>query len=174
LCHWLQYDVAAANANFEKAKVTGTDKAEPDRYAARQLETGEFPNRKLLQVRFSTDGGYYEMATQQLSSISPAGLKSIKDQTEYYYRKARLAHHLGEIADAKIFYQQSIDMTNDNPWYFGANSALNMGYIAKAQKDYDSARKYFQLALSFPKHEYKNSIDSKARTELEWLAQLKS
>jgi len=30
------------------------------------------------------------------------------------------------------------------------------------------------LALSYPKHEYKNSIDSKARTELESLSTVKS
>jgi tetratricopeptide (TPR) repeat protein len=173
LCYWLQDDTKSAKAMFEKAKITGSDKAEPDRYAAKQLEDPNLPNKKLLKVRFSTDGGYYKEAAEMLSSITPKELTSPKDQTEYYYRKARLAHRTGEIANAKILYQQSIDMTRSNPWYFGANSALQLGYIAKDQKNYEAARKYFQMALNYPKHEYKNSIDSKARTELQLLGEVK-
>jgi len=173
ICYWLLDDAKSAKANFEKAKVTGSDKAEPDRYAAMQLQEPTLPNKKLLKARFSTDGGYYEEATAALGSITPKDLPTLKDQTEYYYRKARLAHNTGEIAAAKIFYQQSIDMTRDNPWYFGANSALQLGYIAKDQRNYTVARKYFQMALDSPKHEYKNSIDSKARSELQWLNETK-
>jgi tetratricopeptide (TPR) repeat protein len=169
LNYWLLNDSKNAQLYFEKAKTTGNAKAEPDRYASYQLETGSLPNKKLSKVRFSTDGGYYKEATGILQTISPADLASGKEQTEYYYRKARLAHGTGELSAAKLFYQQSIDMTKNNPWYFGANSALQLGYIAKAQKDFLNARKYFELALSFQKHEYKNSIDSKARTELELL-----
>lgn len=39
----------------------------------------------------------------------------------------------------------------------------------QSTKDFLNARKYFELALSYQRHEYKNSIDSKARTELELL-----
>ncbi len=172
--YWLLGDAKQSKFNFDKAKITGTDKAEPDKYAARQLEESSLPNKKLLKVRFSTDGGYYKEASVALLSILPVDLITSKEQTEYYYRKARLAHRTGEIAAAKLFYQQSIDMTKNNPWYFGANSALQLGYIFKDQKDFANARKYFELALSYPKHEYKNSIDSKARTELELLNQTKA
>jgi tetratricopeptide (TPR) repeat protein len=138
-----------------------------------QLQEPTLPNKKLLKARFSTDGGYYEVATAALNSITPKDLPTLKDQTEYYYRKARLAHNTGEIGAAKILYQQSIDMTRNNPWYFGANSALQLGYIAKDQRNYPVARKYFQMALDSPKHEYKNSIDSKARSELQLLNETK-
>jgi tetratricopeptide (TPR) repeat protein len=174
LNYWLLGDSKQATANFEKAKITGTDKAEPDKYAAGQLAESTLPNKKLLKVRFSTDGGYYKEAFAVLQSITPADLTTSKEQTEYYYRKARLAHRTGEIAAAKLFYQQSIDMTKNNPWYFGANSALQLGYIARDQKDFVSAKKYFEQALKYPKHEYKNSIDSKARTELELLTTVKA
>lgn len=169
LNYWLLNDSRQAQLYFAKAKTTGSAKAEPDRYASYQLETGNLPNKKLSKVRFSTDGGYYKEAASALQTITPADLPSAKEQTEYYYRKARLAHGTGELSAAKLFYQQSIDMTKNNPWYFGANSALQLGYIAKEQKDFTNARRYFELALSFQKHEYKNSIDSKARTELELL-----
>lgn len=169
LNYWLLNDTRNAQLYFDKAKTIGSVKAEPDRYASYQLETGSLPNKKLSKVRFSTDGGYYKEASAHLQSISPIDLPTTKDQTEYYYRKARLAHGMGEISAAKLFYQQSIDMTKNNPWYFGANAALQLGYIAKEQKDFTNARKYFELALSFQRHEYKNSIDSKAKSELELL-----
>jgi len=173
LNYWLLGNAKAAKTNFEKAKITGSDKAEPDRYAAKQLEDPNLPNKKLLQIRFSTDGGYYAEARTMLAGITPNDLPTAKDKTEFYYRKARLAHRTGEIAAAKMFYQQSIEMTHNNPWYFGANAALHLGYIAKDQKNYDAARKYFQMALNYPKHEYKNSIDSKARSELQLLDEAK-
>ena len=37
------------------------------------------------------------------------------------------------------------------------------------QKDYPTAKKYFEMALSYKRHEYKNSIDGKAKSALETL-----
>ena len=169
LCYWLLNKPDLARQNFEKAKKTGRDIAEPDKHASRQLEENTFPNPKILRVRFFTDGGYYAEARDVLQTILPSDLTTLKDQTEYYYRKARLAHKTGELFVAKVFYEQSIDMTGENPWYFAANSALQLGYIAEAQKDKVMAKKYFEQALNFKRHEYKNSIDSKARSALEQL-----
>jgi tetratricopeptide (TPR) repeat protein len=167
LCYWLQNKTDLAKLNFEKAKKTGRDVAEPDKYAARQLEEPAFPNAKILKVRFYTDGGYYKEAKDALQNILPSDLPTFKDRTEYFYRKARLAHKTGELSAAKLFYQQSIDMTGQNPWYFAPNSALQLGYIAETQKDYPAARKYFEKAMSYKRHEYKNSIDNKAKSALE-------
>ena len=111
LCYWLLNKVDLARQNFEKAKKTGREVAEPDKYAASQLEENKFPNPKILRVRFFTDGGYYAEAREVLQTILPSDLTTLKDQTEYYYRKARLAHKTGELFVAKVFYEQSIDMT---------------------------------------------------------------
>jgi tetratricopeptide (TPR) repeat protein len=167
LCYWLMNDEVQAKLNFEKAKVTGKDNAEPDKYAAKQLEEGKLPNQKILKARLATDGGYYEEAAASLQSISLSELKTPKEQTEYYYRKARLAHKTHDLPSAKTLYLQSITMTKDNPWYFAPNSALQLGYIAQEQKDFVSAKKYFEQALSYKRHEYKNSIDNKAKAALE-------
>jgi uncharacterized protein HemY len=47
---------------------------------------------------------------------------------------------------------------------------LQLGYLLVEQKQVKEAKKYFEKALSYKKHEYKNSIDSKAKSAL---AQLK-
>ncbi|MCX8492222.1 MAG: hypothetical protein ORN54_14255, partial [Cyclobacteriaceae bacterium] len=173
LSYWLLGDELHAKSFFEKAKVSGKANAEPDKYAAKQLEEGKLPNPKILKARLYTDGGYYDQAASALKSISPNELKAAKEQTEFYYRKARLAHKVNDIASAKTFYLQSITMTKDNPWYFAPNSALQLGYIAQGEKDYVAAKKYFEQALSYKKHEYKDGIDSKAKAGLDQLKSIK-
>lgn len=170
LAFWLAGKEDQAKAAFAKAKVTGRSVVEPDHHADAQLKDGIFPNPKILKVRFYTDGGYYNQAKELFKTITPSDLVSVKDQIEYYYRKARLAHRTNQLSAAKIFYQQTIDMSGNNPWYFAPNSALQLGYISQAARDKEAAKKYFQLALSYKKHEYKNSIDGKARSGLEQLA----
>lgn len=169
LCYWLLNDEPQARVNFEKAKITGKELAEPDKYAAKQLEDPTFPNVKILKARLFTDGGYYTDATAALQSISLSELKLAKEQTEYYYRKARLAHKTKDLVNAKTLYLQTISMTKDNPWYFGANAALQLGYLAQEQKDFGAAKKYFEMALAYQRHEYKNSIDNKAKAALDQL-----
>ena len=169
LCYYLQNKRDLAQTNFELAKKTGKDLAEPDKAAAAQLKEDKFPNAKILKVRFYTDGGYYKEAKETLHSIVPSDLNLSKDQIEFYYRKARLSHKTGELPAAKLFYNQTIDMTGENPWYFAPNSALQLGYIAQSQKDFSMAKKYFEKALSYKRHEYKNSIDGKAKSALEML-----
>jgi len=170
LCYWLQKKNEEAKLNFEKAKKIGREVAEPDVYAAAQLKEGVFPNPKILKTRFYTDGGYYKEAKEILQSITPADLTGLKDRTEYYYRKARLAHKTNDLAAAKLFYQQTIDMAGQNQWYFAPNSYLQLGYIAQEQGNYPLAKLCFEKALTYKKHEYKASVDSKAKSALEQLS----
>ncbi len=169
LAYYLQGKTDQARTYFNKAKTVGRESADPDKNAAAQLKENVFPNAKILKVRLSTDGGYYKEAKEELQEIKPTDLTSPKDQTEFYYRKARLAHRTNDLSAAKLFYQQTIDMTGSNSWYFAPNSALQLGYIYQASRDYVSARKYFEKALSYKKHEYKDSIDGKARSAIDQL-----
>ncbi|MEQ8302191.1 MAG: tetratricopeptide repeat protein [Cyclobacteriaceae bacterium] len=166
LCYWLKGDSQRAQESFELAKKTGKAVAEPDRYANAQLRENSFPNRKIYKVRLYTDGGYYKLAQQALLSISNSDLTTAKDKAEYFYRKARLADKTWDYATAETYYNRTLEATGSNPWYFAPNAALQLGYLAQQKKEYENARKYFELALSYKKHEYKNSIDSKAKSAL--------
>jgi tetratricopeptide (TPR) repeat protein len=173
LCYWLLNEDVQAKAFFEKAKTTGREQSDPDKYASAQLEQNELPNKKLLRLRFATDGGYYKEAQAVVQSIQFTELKNLKDQTEYFYRKARLAHKTDEVEVAKIYYEETIHLAKENPWYFAANASLQLGYIYRDQKNVLMARKYFERALTYKKHEYKSSIDSKSRSALEQLKGVK-
>jgi len=169
LGYWLLGNESQAKIYFEKAKTTGREQSDPDKYAASQLAENKFPNPKLLKVRLFTDGGFYKEAQAASLDINYTELKTLKDQTEYFYRKARLEHKLNEMSLARANYLETIKLSADNPWYFAPNSALQLGYMYREQNDLVHAKKYFELALSYKRHEYKNSIDSKARAALDQL-----
>ncbi|NOT73816.1 MAG: tetratricopeptide repeat protein [Cyclobacteriaceae bacterium] len=169
LSYYISGNLVNAQKNFDIAKKTGKASSDPDKYAAAMLEESVLPNVKILKARFYTDGGYYKEAKEVLKTITPADLPNSKDATEFYYRKGRLSHKTHELSAAKLFYQQTIDMTGTQPWYFAPNAALQLGYISQAQGDLASAKKYYEKALSYKRYEYKNGIDSKAKSALESL-----
>ncbi len=173
ICHWLLNHEAEAKVFFDKAKTVGREQADPDKNAAMQLEENKFPNKKLLKIRYYTDGGFYKEAQHTVQSIQFAELHSLKEQTEYFYRLARLAHKTSEFSVAKIYYEETIKLSRENPWYFAPNAALQLGYIYRDQKDFGKAKKYFEMAMSYRKHEYKSSIDTKSRSALDQLKTIK-
>jgi len=174
LCYWLMNNEAEAKIYFEKAKTTGKEQADPDKSAAAQLAENKLPNQKILKVRFLTDGGYFKDAQVAVNAIQFSELKTLKEQTEYFYRKGRLAHKTEEFSVAKIYYEETIHLAKENPWYFAPNAALQLGYIYRDQKNYAMAKKYFEQAMTYRKHEYKSSIDSKSRSALEQLKTVKA
>jgi tetratricopeptide (TPR) repeat protein len=168
LCFLLGGNPALAKDRFKRARESGKEIAEADVSAAHALDEGALPPIELSKVRYATDGGYYAEAEKILDNISPSDLKSKKDQVEYFYRRARLAHKRGKADAAVVYYKQTIDMSPvEDAWYFAPNAALQLGYIYLAGGRETEARNYFEKALSYAKHEYKNSIDSKARSALD-------
>ncbi|HEY0653828.1 MAG TPA: tetratricopeptide repeat protein [Chryseosolibacter sp.] len=166
ICFRLLGNTTAADSIFAIAREKGNDIIEADRSAAKTMAAETPPNIVLTKARYSTDGGYYDEARAALSNISDVDLPLKRDRVEYYYRKARLEHGTKHMDAAKIFYQQVIDMAGNEPWYFAPNSCLQMGYLLVDEKDEARAKEYFKKALGYKNHEYKNSIDSKAKTAL--------
>jgi TolA-binding protein len=167
LCYWLNGNTNDAMMLFKEARSSGREASEADKSAARSLADKQLPHVLLSKARYATDGGYYQQARELLNAIAAdKDLPAIRDQVEYYYRKARLEHKTEQLAAARLFYQQTIDMAGEESWYFAPNACLQMGYILEAEKNKAGARNFFRKALTYKKHEYKNSIDSKAKSAL--------
>lgn len=166
LCYWLNGNSNDALATFKQAKFLGKEASEADKYAARSLADPELPNIKLMKARYAIDGGYYEEATQILESVHASDILTKRDEVEHHYRKARLAHKQNDVDAAKQYYRKTIDVNGDEPWYFAPNACLQMGYILLEEGDAALSRNYFNRAMSYNKHEYKNSIDSKAKSAI--------
>ncbi len=170
ICYWLQGKSKDAQKYFTKAKTAGNESTEADKYAARSLAENIIPNIKLSKLRYATDGGYYDQAEKIILTVSDNDLPSKKEKIEFVYRKARLYHKINSRIEAKKSYLQTISESGAESWYFAPNACLQLGYIFLGENDSKEARKYFEKALTYKKHEYKNSIDSKAKSAL---AQLK-
>lgn len=166
LCYWLNGNKNDALTAFKQARNVGKEATEADKYAARSLADNELPHIALTRARYATDGGYYDAATRILNGIPASALPTTRDQVEFVYRKARVAHKLGDLAAAKALYQQTIDLNGLHEWYFAPNACLQLGYLALDAQDTATAKSFFNRALGYKKHEYKNSIDSKAKSAL--------
>jgi tetratricopeptide (TPR) repeat protein len=171
LCYWLRGNENDARIFFREAKGKGKEATEADKYAAHSLSEKELPNVPLSKVRYLTDGGYYREAEKILNKIDRKDLRSPRDHAEYSYRKARLAHKMGR-ADAEQLYLETVSLTGQENWYFAPNACLQLGFIYQSQQKLKEAGEYFQRALAYRRHEYKNSIDSKARSALAQLGRI--
>ncbi|MEJ1240142.1 tetratricopeptide repeat protein [Chryseolinea sp. T2] len=169
LCYWLNGNLNDAKESFRAARNAGRELTEADKYAARSLAEDELPHRKLTQARYFTDGGFYEQAQQTLDNVTQAELITDRDRIEFHYRKARLNHKTNKVAAAKEDYQKVIELNGNGNWYYAPNACLQMGYLLVYEKNNELAEEYFEMALSYKKHEYKNSIDTKARSALSQL-----
>jgi len=170
LSYWLNGNVNDAQSTFRIARTIGTEITEADKYASRSIAESELPHPMLTRARYFIDGGYYNQARDILDSIVPTDLQTPRDEVELNYRKARLYHKTNSLVDAKLYYGKTIELNGSSNWYFAPNACLQLGYIMMRENNKVAAEDYFERALSYKKHEYKNSIDTKAKTAL---AQLK-
>ena len=165
LSYWLDGDKNRADSMYLAARKQGLKNAEADRHAHQQLRN-PYPHTQLMRIRLLTDGGYYQEADELINQLNPTLFETIHQSTEFIYRQARLFHLQQLLPQATNKYLTTIAMSIDNSWYFAPNSALQLGYIFRDQGDEIQARQYFEKALNYKKHVYKNSIDNKARSAL--------
>jgi len=147
----------------------GQDNVDEDKQALREAESGEIPEPRILRSRLLFDGGYYEKALAILLPLENEKWKTRRDAVEYVYRLGRVYHEKKEEGKALSYYLKTIDEGKNDPWYFAANSSLNMGYIYEARGEKALARQYYTQAMNFPNDEYKSSISQKAKAGLERL-----
>ncbi|MDN5200401.1 hypothetical protein QQ008_03490 [Fulvivirgaceae bacterium BMA10] len=169
LCHWLNHEDQLALDKFDLAKEKGEIISDADKYANKLLKRNEYPNRLLMKLRLATDGGYFAKAIQLMHEGEAGKFNNPKDQVEFIYRKARLFHKQNQQDVAIELYKKTIQDSENSPWYFAPNACLQLGHIYKSKDHRGLAIFYFQKALDYNDHEYKSSIDHKAKSALEEL-----
>ncbi|GAA0192124.1 hypothetical protein GCM10009122_54880 [Fulvivirga kasyanovii] len=164
LAYWLNDKESKAIAAHLKAQQTGQTKVEADKHASKSLGQPQFPNKTIMKIRLLTDGGFYEAA--KTLAAKDYTFSSKKDKVEFTYRKARLLHKTGDTEDAIKLYAATINETSGETWYFAPNSCLQLGYIYHQMGDISLAKHYFNEVLGYKNHEYKASLDNKAKAAL--------
>lgn len=114
------------------------------------------------------DGGYYKEALEQLQKIKSNELIKNRDKVEYYYRTARINEALLQQTNAEKNYLKCIQLQKNEPYYFAPNAYLQLGFFYK-KTDVNKAIAYFKKVLSYKNHEYKYTLDNKAKSALKLL-----
>ena len=143
-------------------KLTDSDKA-----ADQAAKTKTIPNLTLLKSRLLMDGGYYQQALNQLAGKNANDFSAPEEKVEFAYRAGRIYQLTGNHEKAMAFFKETIARGAKLPIYYAASAALEAGNISEQQKDFTSARKYFQQCLDMPDSDFKNSIDFKAKAGLQ-------
>jgi tetratricopeptide (TPR) repeat protein len=170
VCYWLLGDEKTGRLYLNKIPTNGNTLAESDKAAQKFYEnytkTNALPNKTLLKLRIAFDGGYFDEAANDLENLSEKNFANIKDKAEFNYRAGRIYQKLNQVDKAATFFEQSIKLASGQEWHFGASSSLQLGYIFQAKPQKSKAKEYFEKAISYKHHEYKTSIDNKARAAL--------
>lgn len=170
LCYELDGNTAQAQVCYAKVKSTGETHNEADKTAQKATEKPYKPftasQRAVMRARFASDGGYYEQALALVRNLTEASFTDPYDQTEFNYRKARIHHRMNDFVSALPLYARAVELGEKQTWHFAPSSCLQMGYIYQLRNDKAKAKAYFEKAMSFKKHESKNSVDGKAKAAL--------
>lgn len=170
ICYWLTGEDSKAKQFLSRIPVVGKTISEADKVAEKfygnYTKTHQLPNKTLLQIRLATEGGYYEKAAKLAANLSEKELIILRDKVEYNFRIGRIFQKNNQPEKAIEHFKRSISLNEKENWYFGASSSLQIGYIYQLKGQRLLAKEFFNRALSYKKHEYKNTIDGKARAAL--------
>jgi len=170
LSYYLVNNDKQAMAYLTKIPLVGNTVSEGDKAAEKfydnYAKTRTLPHKSLLQTRLALDGGFYAQALDLIESVAQQELSTQKEKTEYSLLAGRALHRNGQADKAIPYFERAIMLNEKQPWYFGANAALQLGYIFQEKGQKNQAKLYFEKAISYKNHEYKNTIDSKARAAL--------
>lgn len=171
LCRWLAGRDSEARRYISKVGQVGKTIVESDQYANRFATaylSGQVKEEQkvLFEARYKSDGGYLASAWQELENYTEASFTTAANKAEFNYRRGRILQKMGQTQQALVYFERSIVLTQNTSYYFGPSSALQAGYIYKDLNKNSQAISYFKKAMSYKKHEYKNSIDNKARAAL--------
>ncbi len=141
----------------------GTAESDADKQAIKEAKSAKWPPKVLLQARLLSDGGYFIEALQVLQGISSSDFHAAEEKCELAYRLARIYDGMGKENEAISAYLTTIKTGEELKEYYAARSALQIGYIYERRGDKERAISFFQKCLSLKEHDYKNSLDQRAK-----------
>ncbi len=164
--HYLKGDMAGAEYCRRQLLRKGSTDTEADKQALKEARAGQWPDKLLLKARLLNDGGFFKEGLGLLHGRKPADFPHAADQVEFCYRAARLFEDNGNADQALYYYAQTIRLGADRPEYFAARAALQTGLIYEKKQQCREASRWFQRCLNMEDHDFKNSLDQKAKAGL--------
>ena len=159
----IQNDPHQYNIYIERIKLRGNDQVDNDREALAFANKNLKPDLTLLKARLLFDGGYHARAKQELDGYRAGDERS---RIEYTYRLGRIYHNWGKPEEAILYYMETIRNGDKLPYYYAANSSLQLGMIYEKQNNLTQAKTYYSKVLDMDFDEYHFSISNKAEAGL--------
>ncbi|HPH22586.1 MAG TPA: tetratricopeptide repeat protein, partial [Chitinophagaceae bacterium] len=154
---------AANNARMNCIK-KGATITDADKQALKDAKKNTWPNVTLLKARILNDGGLNQQAIQVLQGKSTSSFSKEEEQLEFTYRVGRINDDLGKDEDAIAFYLKAIAIGQERTEYYAARAALQIGMIYERKGNKKTAIQYYQQCLDMENHDYKNSLDQRAKS----------
>lgn len=162
-CYYLQGNIAAAENARKLILQKGSLITDADKQAQKDAKSGVWPNSILLKVRVLNDGGYNSEALALLHGKSAADFDRPEDKLEFAYRVGRIYDDTGRDEEAIKMYLSAIQLGRGRTEYYAARAALQIGWIYERQGKKDTALKYYTQCMDMKDHDYKDSLDQKAK-----------
>lgn len=163
---WLNKDTAAYKVYRNMSLKYSSTQDDEEKQVAIENAKRIYPSREILKMRVLFDGGYYTQAEEVLKNIQPSQLPTLYQKAEYQYRAARLMQEQAKYAKAIVYFTEAIALTEKKSFEFAPMSALQLGYIYLKLRYPQTARLYFEKALSFKNYNDRGYVAQRARAEL--------
>jgi hypothetical protein len=131
---------------------------------------GILPNKTLLKARLFFDGHYFSLALDEIKSLDLSELDK-EEKLEYYYRKGRIYHEMGQMERAVSAYQTATEEGAKSQRYFAAKAALKTGEIKEQKGAISEAQEAYKMCLELDFTEYRKGIRAKAKAGLQRLSE---
>lgn len=163
LCYYLLNQNDKAIWYKKRIAQVGKSESDADKQAQKFSVQGRFPNKEVLKARLLGDGGNHQKALQVLNDCDTTLLTNESDRLEWMYRLGRAYDELKQDAEAIQYYNRTIRSGENSSTYFAARAALQAGYIFEKNGQKAKALEYFNKVLDMDDHEFKNSLEQRAK-----------
>lgn len=162
--YYLQNNLTAAQKARENVLLKGSTDAEADKQALKEAKNNKWFNILLLKSRLLNDGGFNEDALKLLAGKTIESFVNMEEKLEFVYRLGRINDDINKTEDAIKFYNQAIEIGKERTEYFAARAALQIAMIYEKKGNKNEAIKYYNICLDMDNHDYKNSLDQRAKS----------
>ncbi|PUZ27395.1 Tetratricopeptide repeat-containing protein [Chitinophaga costaii] len=163
----LQGRMDQANRCRQAIFTHGNTETDADKQALKDAKSGNWPQPVLLKARLLSDGGLFAEALKLLQTVHAATFTRTEDKLEYAYRLGRVYDELDQQDRAIAMYEVTIKVGSGRQEYYAARAALQLGYIYEKRNDKRKAAECYHTCISLPDHDYKNSLDHRAKAGLQ-------
>jgi tetratricopeptide (TPR) repeat protein len=161
--YYLSGNKAAADKTRQQLLKKGNTDSDADKQAQKDAKSGIWPNVLLLKTRLLSDGGYNAEALALIVGMSSSDFSLPEEKLEFSYRLARIYDDMGRDDEAIKTYLVAINLGQNRQEYYASRAALQIGYIYEKRGQKSMAIAYYQKCLDMDDHDYKDSIDQKAK-----------